>query len=159
MARFPTENGGRFSPRIWQGTKDYEELIEKRASIRQSVMLYKKLQAARRRLDEPIAPPEKQEARETSGDVAQYISKTVLREFSKTVEKILQEWHFPNATDVYFDEVTRDIVIGGRARGSRGAGLCAITYSAFILGLFEYCRSRKMSHPGLLILALTLLTY
>jgi len=43
----------------------------------------------------------------------------VLRDFSKTVEKILEEWHFPNATDVYFDEVTRDIVIGGRARGSR----------------------------------------
>ncbi len=147
------------SPEFGSARKTYEELIEKRASIRQSVMLYKKLQAARRRLDEPIAPPEKQEARETSGDVAQYISKTVLREFSKTVEKILQEWHFPNATDVYFDEVTRDIVIGGRARGSRGAGLCAITYSAFIVGLFEYCRSRKMSHPGFVILDSPLLAY
>jgi hypothetical protein len=147
------------SPEFGSARNTYEELIEKRASIRQAVMLQKKLQAARRRLDEPTMPPEKPETRETSGDVEQYISKTVLRAFSKTVENILQEWHFPNATDVYFDEVTRDIVIGGRPRGSRGAGLCAITYSAFIIGLFEYCRSRKMSHPGFVILDSPLLAY
>jgi len=97
--------------------------------------------------------------RATSGNVEQYISKTVLRAFSKTVENILQEWHFPNATDVYFDEVTLDIVIGGRPRGSRGSGLCAITYPAFIIGLFEYCRSRKMAHPGFVILDSPLLAY
>jgi|HubBroStandDraft_6_1064221.scaffolds.fasta_scaffold23839_4 hypothetical protein len=147
------------SPEFGKARSTYEVLIEKRASIRQAFILHKKLQAARRRLDEPTAPPENPEVRETSGDVEQYISKTVLRAFSKTVEKILQEWHFPNATDVYFDEVTRDIVIGGRPRGSRGSGLCAITYSAFIIGLFEYCRSRKVAHPGFVILDSPLLAY
>jgi hypothetical protein len=147
------------SPEFGKARNTYEELIEKRASIRQAVILHKKLQATRRRLDEPTEPPEKPEIREASGDVEQYISKTVLRSFSKTVEKILQEWHFPDATDVYFDEVTRDIVIGGRPRGSRGSGLCVITYSAFIIGLFEYCRSHKMAHPGFLILDSPLLAY
>src|SRR6202030_4618209 len=74
------------------------------------------------------------------------ISKSVLRDFSTTVGEILQQWHFPGATDVYFDETTKDVVIGGWPRGSRGAGLCAITYSAFTLALFAYCRSRNMPH-------------
>jgi len=149
------------SPEFGSARKSYEELIEKRANIRQAAVIYKRLLATRRRLDEPATtppPPEKPEPNESTG-VYQYISKTVLRDFSKTVEKILQEWHFPNATDVYFDEVTRDIVIGGRARGSRGAGLCAITYSAFTIALFEYCRSRKMPHPGFVILDSPLLAY
>jgi hypothetical protein len=51
------------------------------------------------------------------------------------------------------------VVIGGRPRSSRGAGLCAITYSAFTLALFEYCRSRKMPHPGLVILDSPLIAY
>jgi archaellum component FlaC len=159
LRRYQQQIDAALSPEFGSARSSYEELIEKRASTRQAVMLQKKLQAARRRLDEPTMPPEKPETRETSGDVEQYISKTVLRAFSKDVENILQEWHFPNATDVYFDEVTRDIVIGGRPRGSRGAGLCAITYSAFIIGLFEYCRSRKMSHPGFVILDSPLLAY
>ena len=77
----------------------------------------------------------------------------------KTVEKILNEWHFPDATDVYFDEGKRDVVIGGRLRGSRGAGLCAITYSAFTIALFEFCRSRNMPHPGFVILDSPLIAY
>jgi hypothetical protein len=50
-------------------------------------------------------------------------------------------------------------VIDGRPRGSRGAGLCAITYSAFVIGLLEYCRSRKLPHPGFVILDSPLLAY
>ena len=76
-----------------------------------------------------------------------------------TVSDILQQWHFPGATDVYFDEKTKDVVIGGRPRGSRGAGLCAITYSAFTLALFQYCRSRNMPHPGFVILDSPLIAY
>jgi hypothetical protein len=159
LRRYQEQIDAALSPEFGKARNTYEELIEKRASIRQAVILHKKLLDARRRLDEPTAPPEKPVLGETSGSVEQYISKTVLRAFSKTVEKILQEWHFPDATDVYFDEVTRDIVIGGRPRGSRGSGLCAITYSAFIIGLFEYCRSRKMAHPGFVILDSPLLAY
>jgi len=147
------------SPEFGDARKTYEGLVEKRANIRQAIILCKRLQAARRLLDEPAAPPEKPEVPEAGGEVEQYISKTVLRTFSKTVEKILQEWHFPSAIDVYFDEVGRDIVIDGRPRGSRGAGLCAITYSAFIVGLLEYCRSRKMPHPGFVLLDSPLLAY
>ena len=76
-----------------------------------------------------------------------------------TVANILQQWDFPGATDVHFNEKTKDVVIGGRPRGSRGAGLCAITYAAFVLALFEFCRSRTMPHPGFVILDSPLIAY
>jgi len=141
--------------------KRHDELVERRATIRQANALYRRIQQLRRRLDEPTpAPPaEPPKEPEATPEVDQYISKSVLRDFSRTVERILNEWHFPDATDVYFDERSRDVVIGGRLRGSRGAGLCAITYSAFTLALFEYCRARKMPHPGFVILDSPLIAY
>jgi hypothetical protein len=148
------------SPDFSEARKKHAELVERRANIRQAIVIQKRIQGLRRRLDEPIhPPPDKPEEIDGAADVDSYIPKSVLREFSKTVEKILQEWHFPDATDVYFDETKRDVVIGGRLRGSRGAGLCAITYSAFTVALFEYCRSRNMPHPGFVILDSPLIAY
>ena len=147
------------SPEFSEVRKEHAELVERRATIRQAAILQKRIQAMRRRLDEPVAPPPEPEPKEAQSEINQGISTTTLGEFCKTVETILQAWHFPNATNVYFNEVKRDIVIGGRQRGSRGAGLCAITYAAFTLGLFEYCRSRKMPHPGFVILDSPLLAY
>lgn len=148
------------TPDFSAARKHYDALVAKREKIRQADIVYKRIQSLRRRLDEPApAPPKASKEKEEPTDVEQYIAKSVLRDFSKTVEKILKEWHFPDATDVYFDEKTRDVVIGDRPRGSRGAGLCAITYSAFTLALFEYCRKRKMPHPGFVILDSPLIAY
>lgn len=152
------------SPDFSEVRKKRDALIERRSIIQQAIALNKRIKGLKRRLDEPATPPpEKPVAEKPSGGsgVNQYISKSVLRDFSTTVGSILGEWHFPGATDVYFDEAVavRDVVIGGRARGSRGAGLCAITYSAFTLALFEYCRSRKMPHPGIVILDSPLIAY
>ena len=144
--------------------EQYNALVERRAIVRQSVVLYARINELRRRLDEPtqtlvakIAKPAKET--EAPEEIEQYIAKSVLRNFSKTVEQILKEWHFPGSTDVHFDSKTRDVVIGERPRGSRGAGLCAITYSAFTLALFEYCRVRHMPHPGFVVLDSPLIAY
>ncbi len=149
------------SPDFAQAREQYTKLIEKRSQIVQAIALRNRIQAMHRRLDEPAMPAKSEEpvAEEKSPDVAQYISTSVLRDFSMTVGEILQQWDFPGATDVYFAERTKDVVIGGRQRGSRGAGLCAITYSAFVLALFEYCRSRSMPHPGFVILDSPLIAY
>jgi hypothetical protein len=149
------------SPDFSQAREEYTKLIEKRAAVVNAIALQNRIKAMQRRLDEPTKPVKKEEtiAEEKSPEVAQYISTSVLRDFSITVGEILQAWHFPGATDVYFDEKTKDVVIGGRQRGSRGAGLCAITYSAFTLALFEYCRLRNMPHPGFVILDSPLIAY
>jgi archaellum component FlaC len=148
------------SPDFSSAREEYTKLIERRAAVTQAITLQKRIKSLQRRLDEPTKPAKPEPVvEEASPDVDQYISKSVLRDFSITVGDILQQWHFPGATDVYFDEKTKDVVIGGRPRGSRGAGLCAITYSAFVLALFEYCRSRSMPHPGFVILDSPLLAY
>ena len=148
------------SPDFSEAREQYTKLIERRAAVTQAINLQKRIKAMQRQLDEPTRPVISEPVVEESiPEVAQYISKSVLRDFSMTVSNILQQWHFPGETDVYFDEKTKDVVIGGRPRGSRGAGLCAITYSAFTLALFEYCRSRSMPHPGFLILDSPLIAY
>jgi len=149
------------SPDFSEARKKHAALVEKRSQVQQAIVIYKRIQNLKRRLDEPTpaAAPEKPIEKEDVPDVEQYIPKTALGAFSKIVEQILNEWHFPDATNVYFDEGKRDVVIGDRSRGSRGAGLCAITYSAFTLALFEYCRSRKMPHPGFVILDSPLIAY
>ena len=149
------------SPDFAEVRKKRDALIERRSTVQQAIALNKRIKVLKRRLDEPAPPPLEKPVIEkpAASSVNQYISKTILRDFSNTVGQILGEWHFPGATDVYFDETVRDVVIGGRPRGSRGAGLCAITFSAFTLALFEYCRSRKMPHPGLVILDSPLIAY
>lgn len=149
------------SPDFENARKRYKELADQRAKLEQADILYKRIKALRKRLDEPApaAPPKPAAVEDDDTEVDQYISKSTLANFSKTVEDILNAWHFPNATNVYFDVLTRDLVIGGQPRGSRGAGFCAITYSAFITGLFEYCRSRSMPHPGFVVLDSPLIAY
>jgi TolA-binding protein len=149
------------SPDFSAAREEHTKLIERRAKVEQAIILQKRIKTLQRRIDEPTKPakPEPSVVEEPASEIAQYISKSVLRDFSINVGDILQQWHFPGATDVYFDEKTKDVVIGGRPRGSRGAGLCAITYSAFVLALFEYCRSRSMPHPGFVILDSPLIAY
>jgi TolA-binding protein len=160
LAGYQQQLDSALSPDFSQARQDYTKLIEQRAAVLQGISIRKRIEAMRRRLDEPV-PPRRPEPVETEkpGEVNQYISKSVLRDFSQIVGGILSEWHFPDATDVYFDETTKDVVIAGRPRGSRGAGLCAITYSAFTVALFEYCRSRRMPHPGFVVLDSPLIAY
>lgn len=87
------------------------------------------------------------------------LSKTTLSDFSKKIEEILKEWHFPGEGRVYFDEVERDFVIDGKPRGSRGKGLRAITHAAVTIGLMEYCRDMSLPHPGFVVLDSPLLAY
>ena len=68
-------------------------------------------------------------------------------EFAQTIEGILQEWHFPNAARVFFDQGKRDFQIAGKDRGSTGKGLRAITHAAVKIGLMEFCRERNL-HSG-----------
>lgn len=87
------------------------------------------------------------------------VSKNVLEEFAQTIERILQEWHFPNANRVFFDEGKRDFQIAGKERGSTGKGLRAITHAAVKIGLMEFCRERNLPHPGFVVLDSPLLAY
>ena len=97
------------SPDFSEARKLHSALVEKRSNVQQAIALYKRIQGLKRRLDEPTptVPPDKPAEKEDTPEVDQYIPKSVLGAFSKTVELILKEWHFPDATNVYFDEGKR----------------------------------------------------
>jgi hypothetical protein len=87
------------------------------------------------------------------------IPKSLVDEFAKAVEGILQEWHYPNAARVFFDEGKRDLQIAGKDRASSGKGLRAVSHAAITIGLMEFCRDRALPHPGFVVLDSPLLAY
>jgi hypothetical protein len=147
------------SPEFSQARKAYSDLIERRSSVRNAISVYSRVTETKAKILRNGSHKPIKDADEEAAPVAQYLPKSTLDDFSQVVQSILQAWHFPNATNTYFDEGKRDLVIGGKPRGSRGRGLCAITHSAFTIGLLDYCREHQMPHPGFVILDSPLLAY
>tara|TARA_R110000850_G_scaffold214249_3_gene340171 strand:+ start:1801 stop:3657 length:1857 start_codon:yes stop_codon:yes gene_type:complete len=116
------------------------------------------------RLDKLFAQKEElfgdeKEAEGADLKITKNLSLQVLHDFSKTVERILEAWDFPDTGSVHFDEIIMDFVINGKLRGNRGKGLRAITHAAVTLGLLEFCRERSLPHPGFVVLDSPLLAY
>lgn len=147
---------GTISPELKSARDTFAEVIEKRSEVRRTVDLFHRIDGLQR---------QKSELSEdtgglTSGDSSRTdLSKTVLDELAEQVRTLLQAWNFPGADRVYFDEGTKDFVIDGKPRGSRGKGLRAITYAAASIGLMEYCQAKSLPHPGFLVLDSPLLAY
>jgi len=147
------------SPEFSHARKTYSALVEQRSSVRNAISVFSRVTETKAKIAKNGSHKPVIEADEEDAPVAQYLPKSTLDEFSEVVQSILLAWHFPNATNTYFDEVKRDLVIGGKPRGSRGRGLCAITHSAFTIGLLDYCREHQMPHPGFVVLDSPLLAY
>lgn len=144
------------SPTVTAERSTFDELISKRADVRAALEYFT-------RLDRLIEQKEELESQdEDEGDQSESrttIPTATLDEFSQTVERILGEWHYPNATRVFFDETTKDFQIAGKPRGSSGKGLRAITHAAVSIGLLEFCLEHDLPHPGFLVLDSPLLAY
>ncbi len=145
------------APAVSTERASYNQLVIKRSEVR--IMLEKiermqRLVVQRRGLERAGTEKMGEEIRTQTG-----VSKNILDEFSRTIERILQEWHFPYANRVFFDESKRDFQIAGRERGSMGKGLRSITHAAVNIGLMEFCRKRGLPHPGFVVLDSPLLAY
>ena len=145
------------SPAVSTERASYNQFVSERADVRFSLEKtnrLKRLTVQRAELDggqsEAVGGP---------SETKTQVSKNVLDEFAQTIEGILQEWHFPNANRVFFDEGKRDFQIAGKDRGSTGKGLRAITHAAVKIGLMEFCRQRDLPHPGFAVLDSPLLAY
>lgn len=151
------ELSGIASPAVATQRSSYNELVSERAEVRMTldkINRLKRLTGQRAELEgEESGTPESTTTTHTQ------ISTSILDEFSKTVERILGEWHFPNAQRVFFDERKRDFQIAGKDRGSTGKGLRAITHAAVSIGLMEFCLEHDFPHPGFVVLDSPLLAY
>lgn len=138
----------------------YTDLIDKRSEIRSVLSLIqqiKELQDRRSQLENPNLDEASAITQSTSNTID--LSTTVLDEFAQHVERVLKAWHFPDADRVQFDESSKDLIISGKKRGSRGKGMRSITHAAFIVSLLEYCVSKQLPHPGFLVIDSPLLAY
>jgi septal ring factor EnvC (AmiA/AmiB activator) len=145
------------APAVSEERTSYDLLISERAEVRAALEKFDRLHRLVRQRGE--LEPEDADASAGSGATRTQISKSVLDEFSQTVEQILNEWHFPNAERVFFDESRRDFQIYGKERGSTGKGLRAITHAAVTIGLMVFCREHGLPHPGFVVLDSPLLAY
>ncbi len=145
------------SPAVATERASYNQLVSGRAEVRfklEKIDRLKRLTAQRTELD-----AEQAETASSPSATKTQVSKNVLDDFAQMIEGILQEWHFPNANRVFFDEGKRDFQIAGKDRGSTGKGLRAITHAAVKIGLMEFCRERGQPHPGFVVLDSPLLAY
>jgi len=78
---------------------------------------------------------------------------------STKVSEILLAWNFPGRCSVHFDKKANDFIIDGKARGSSGKGLRAITHAAATLALMELSQDVGLPHPGFVVLDSPLLAY
>lgn len=144
------------SPKLSMLRKSYSEFADKRAEVREALALYTTVQdMERRRADLTTGSEDERAGSPASTDIPTMIAHS----FAKTVEGILEGWHFPEAGEVYFDSKTRDLVIAGKSRSAFGKGLRAITHAAFTLGLLAFCRARQTPHTGFVVLDSPLLAY
>jgi hypothetical protein len=145
------------APAVSVERASYNQLVSERAAVRltlDKINRLKRLMAQRAEFEGELS-----EAGGGPTTTRTQVSKNVLDDFAQTIEIILQEWHFPNASRVFFDESKRDFQIAGKDRGSTGKGLRAITHAAVKIGLMEFCRERDLPHPGFVILDSPLLAY
>lgn len=152
-----TELGEVASPAVAQERSSYNELMTELGEVRSSlekIARLEKLLARRTELDTENGSDDG-----SAQTTKTQISKSVLDEFAQEIQQILEDWDYPDASRVFFDEGKKDIQISGKERGSTGKGLRAITHAAFTIGLMQFCRDRNLPHPGFVVLDSPLLAY
>ena len=145
------------APELSDVQSKYSEFVDTRSKVVSYLSLFSRLDKLLAQREELFG--DKEEGQGDDQKIVTKLSTQILHDFSKTVERILGAWDFPDTGSVYFDEATMDFVINGKLRGNRGKGLRAITHAAATLGLLEFCRERSLPHPGFVVLDSPLLAY
>ncbi|WP_254511390.1 AAA family ATPase [Anatilimnocola floriformis] len=140
--------------------EEISQLLEKQVRLEQATALAEQVSRLKAQLEEirSAAPPASRK-RETTEGSQTAASTSETDEFCKVVEKLLGEWKFPETGRVTFSETKQDIVINGKDRASHGKGIRALSYSAFVVGLLRFCRKKKRSHSGIVVLDSPLVAY
>jgi uncharacterized coiled-coil DUF342 family protein len=141
---------------MWDAQNTFSELIKQSGEMQRIVDVFSRIEQMQQKRTSLIA-----EISELPSAVSSRVdlSASVLDDFAKTVQNLLQAWDFPGSDRVSFDETRRDLIIGGQLRTNRGKGLRAITHAAMTIGLMDFCKERNLSHPGFVVLDSPLLAY
>lgn len=134
---------------------DLAELLRKRSELEREVGLWDQISDL-----ESLRGSVSQETPEAASGATQAVSKSVMMEFSETLNRVLQAWQVPGASDSHFEMGKNpDVFIEGRLRADRGKGIRSILHAGFAVGLSEFCTERSLPHPGFVVLDTPVLTY
>ncbi|OBC04450.1 hypothetical protein A5784_12810 [Mycobacterium sp. 852013-50091_SCH5140682] len=131
-----------------------QELLNKRSSVERAVTIHEHIQAVDA-LRAQVAADEQ----EAIASAAERPSSAALSEFCSYMQSALEAWHVQGASPVRYDRRSRDFIIGGRSRESRGKGVRALQHAAFSVALVRYCADRSLPSPGFVVLDSPLVTY
>jgi hypothetical protein len=134
----------------------FTELIRQSSEMQRIVDLFSRIEQMQQKKDFLLT-----EISELPSNIiaAVDLSASVLDDFARTVQNLLQAWDFPGSDRVSFDEKKKDLIIGGQPRTSSGKGFRAVTHAAMTIGLMDFCKERNLSHPGFVVLDSPLLAY
>jgi hypothetical protein len=110
-------------------------------------------------LEEMLEEANKPKKRRKTNVAGAAVSTAQADPFSREVEELLKEWHFPEPDRVSFSENDQDVVISGRARKSHGKGVRAIIRAAFNLALLRLCIEDERPFPNFVLIDSPLLVY
>jgi hypothetical protein len=144
------------NPSVSEQRATYSEILEKRSSVQNALSLVVAIADLENRKAAVEATPAQRDDKDAS---TADLSDSTLDSFSSLLENVLKAWNFPDASRVHFDKTTRDFVISGKPRGSRGKGMRAITHAAFTVTLLQHALSNALAHPGFAVLDTPLLAY
>ncbi|WP_305840647.1 coiled-coil domain-containing protein [Photobacterium leiognathi] len=75
-----------------------------------------------------------------------------MTELCETIKVLLNDWNYSDVDSVSFSELECDLVINGENRQLAGKGYRALSYSAFIIGLMQFCIKNNRGHSGIVLL-------
>jgi peptidoglycan hydrolase CwlO-like protein len=146
---------GAARPKEVSARADYEALAAKSQELDRIEELFERRDRLMVRRSQIEEPPVKA----GTDKPAVGIDGTIAFTFGQTVAHVLEQWHFPKASDAKFDIEASDITVSGKARAANGKGVRAILHAAFNVSLLIYCREHDLPHPGFVVLDTPLLTY
>lgn len=86
---------------------------------------------------------------------------SLLSDLAEYIEARLRKWHYLPIVNVVFDSSYQifDVVISGKSRKSYGKGKRAISYTACLLGILDYCLAKQRNFSNLVVLDSPLTTF
>lgn len=138
--------------------QEIDSLIQELSSIKQYGLLKEQLAnyyAQKNLLEKELAKKPK------VGEISDGIKYSVLQSLCDIIKEILTNWKYPNVATVNFNSQYQvyDFTINGKLRSAHGKGIRAITYSAFLIGLMDYCIKNNLPHSRNIVIDSPLTTY
>jgi len=145
-------------------TPKLNSVKEKLSKINESVSLISKIELLGKELDFYLKEKKNVEVQISLKPVSQdsgKVNSKIVDDLCKEVKSVLKDWNYPNSDSIIFDSGSKvfDFVISGKARSAYGKGMRAISYSAVLFALVNFCNRKSIPFTKNLIIDSPLTTY